>query len=223
MSKMSKIILVGSSGHARVAIDVIESQGLFEIAGLIDDFRAVGEESCGYPVLGKVEDIPEICVRHGIEGGLVAVGDNFARGVIQHKISAGYPAFRFVTAIHPSAIVSRRARLAAGVIVMPGAVINAGCVVGDACIVNSHATLEHDSRMEDFSSLAPGVVTGGNVQLGRCAAVSLGATLRNGVCIGEHAVIGAGAVVTDSIAAYRIAYGVPARVVRERAAGDPYL
>ena len=220
---MSKIILIGSSGHARVAIDVIESQGLFEIAGLIDDFRSVGEESCGYPVLGKVSDVAEICARQGVGGGLVAVGDNFARSLIQRKISTAYPAFRFITAIHPSAVVSARAQIGMGVVVMPGAVINVGCVVGDSCIVNTHAVLEHDSIMEEFSSLAPGAVTGGNVHIGRFSAIALGATLRNGVAIGEHTVIGAGAVVTHSIAAYRVAYGMPARVVRERTEGEVYL
>lgn len=223
MGAMSKIILIGSSGHARVAIDVIESQGLFEIVGLIDDFRAVGDESCGYSVLGKVSDIPEICARHGVGGGLIAVGDNYARSLVQKKIAAAYPPFDFVTAIHPGAIISCRAKIGAGVVVMPGAIINSGSVVGDFCIVNTHATLEHDSCMAEFSSLAPGVVTGGNVQVGRFSALGLGATLLNGLKIGEHAVVGAGAVVTDSIAAYCVAYGVPARVVRERAAGDPYL
>jgi sugar O-acyltransferase (sialic acid O-acetyltransferase NeuD family) len=223
MSDMSKIILIGSSGHAHVAIDVIESQGIFEITGLIDDFRPVGEESCGYPVLGKVVDIPEICARHGIDRGLVAVGDNFARSVIQKKIAEGRPQFHFVTAIHPSAIVSKRAELGAGVIVMPGAVINSGSIVGDSCIVNTHATLEHDSRMGEFSSLASGAVTGGNVQVGRFSAVGPGATLLNGAHIGEHTVIGAGTVVTGSIPAYRVAYGVPARIVRERMAGESYL
>lgn len=223
MVAMSKIILIGSSGHARVAIDVIESQGLFEIVGLIDDFRALGESSCGYPVLGKVSDLTEICAQQGVGGGLVAVGDNFARSLIQGKISAAYPSFRFITAIHPSAVVSKRAQVGMGVVVMPGAVINAGCMVGDSCIVNTHAVLEHDSRMEEFSSLAPGVVTGGNVRIGRFSAIALGATLRNGVAIGEHTVIGMGAVVTRSIAAYRVAYGEPARVVRERIEGEAYL
>lgn len=223
MGGLQKIILIGSSGHAHVVIDVIESQGLFEIIGLIDDFRPVGEESCGYPVLGKVGDIPEICGRHGIEGGIIAVGDNFARSIVQRKISAGYPRFHFVTAIHADAVVSKRTHIGAGVVIMPGVVINSGCTVGDFCIVNTHASLDHDSSMGEFSSLAPGAVTGGNVEISRFSAVCIGATLSNGVRIGEHTVVGAGAVVTDAIAAYRVAYGTPARIVRERAAGDPYL
>jgi sugar O-acyltransferase (sialic acid O-acetyltransferase NeuD family) len=223
MVDLQKIILIGSAGHAHVVIDVVESQGLFEIVGLIDDFRPVGEESCGYPVLGKVGDIPEICGRHGIEGGIIAVGDNFARSTIRKEISAGYPQFHFVTAVHPDAIVSKRAHIGAGVVVMPGGVINSGCTVSDFCIVNTHASLDHDSSMGEFSSLAPGAVTGGNVEIGCFSAVCIGAMLSNNIHIGEHVVVGAGAVVTDNIAAYRVAYGTPARIVRERAKGDPYL
>lgn len=223
MSDLQKIILIGSSGHAHAVIDVVESQGLFEIVGLVDDFRPAGEESCGYPVLGKVGDIPDICGRLGVEGGIIAVGDNFARSIIQGKISAGYPRFHFVTAIHPGATISKRAHIGAGVVIMPGGVVNPGCRVGDFCIVNTNSSLDHDSSMGEFSSLAPGAVTGGNVEIGRFSAVCIGATLSNAVRIGEHTVVGAGAVVTDTLAAYRVAYGTPARVVRERAKGDPYL
>ena len=206
-----------------MAIDVIESQGIFKIVGLIDDFRSVGEGTCGYPVLGKVDDVVEICDRFGVDSGFVAIGDNYARGNIQRKISAKHSQFRFVTTIHPNAIVSKNAIVGAGVIVMPGAVINSGCAVGDFCIVNTNSSLDHDSRLEAFSSLAPGVVTGGNVKIGQYSSVGIGASLLNGVHIGEHTVVGAGAVVIESVAAYRVAYGVPARVMRERMAGESYL
>lgn len=223
MSFSSKILLIGSSGHARVAIDVIESQGVFEIVGLIDDYRSVGEKSSGYPVLGNVADVVEICKRFSVEDGFIAIGDNFARSRIHKIISTKHPQFRFATTIHPGAVVSKSAIIGDGVIVMPGAVINSGCAVGDSCIVNTNASLDHDSRMEEFSSLAPGVVTGGNVKIGRFSAVGIGATLLNGVHIGEHAVVGAGAVVIGSVAAFTVAYGVPARVVRGRMTGEPYL
>jgi acetyltransferase-like isoleucine patch superfamily enzyme len=45
----------------------------------------------------------------------------------------------------------------------------------------------------------------------------------HGVQIGEHTVIGAGATVTRSIEGFAVAYGTPARVVRSRQLGEPYL
>jgi len=46
--------------------------------------------------------------------------------------------------------------------------------------------------------------------------IGIGAVILPGVSIGRGAQIGAGAVVTTSIAAYAVAAGVPARLLRSR-------
>ena len=90
-------------------------------------------------------------------------------------------------------------------------------------IVNTGASLDHDSTMLDFSSLAPGVVTGGNCVIGDHAAIGIGAVIAHGVTVGDHAVVGAGSTVLKDIARFSVAYGSPARFVRERAVGAKYL
>lgn len=55
-----------------------------------------------------------------------------------------------------------------------------------------------------------GIVIGNDVWIGA------GARILDGVCIGDHAVIGAGSVVTKDIPENSVAVGVPARVVRYR-------
>jgi acetyltransferase-like isoleucine patch superfamily enzyme len=77
--------------------------------------------------------------------------------------------------------------------------------------------------MAPFSSLAPGVHCGGQVQIGARAAVGLGASVVQRVSVGDDTVIGAGAVVLDSLPARVVAHGVPARVVRSRDALEAYL
>jgi acetyltransferase-like isoleucine patch superfamily enzyme len=106
---------------------------------------------------------------------------------------------------------------------MAGVVVNPCCAVGRLCILNTGASLDHDSVMHDHSSLAPHATTGGNCEIGAYSAVSIGAVLIHGVKVGEHSVVGAGAVVTRAVRPYRVVYGVPAREVRERRAGDRYL
>jgi acetyltransferase-like isoleucine patch superfamily enzyme len=106
---------------------------------------------------------------------------------------------------------------------MAGAVINPGCKVGDFCIVNTRASLDHDSVMGDFSSLAPAAVTGGNVQIGAFSVIAIGAIVAHAVRVGEHAVIGAGATVLRHVPDRVVAYGTPARIIRQREPGDPYL
>src|SRR5688500_14187516 len=106
---------------------------------------------------------------------------------------------------------------------MAGAVVNSDGSIGNSCILNTKASLDHDSLMEDFSSLAPNATVVGNVVIGAFSAVSLGASIIHGVKIGEHSVLGAGALAVDDIPHHSVAYGTPAKVIRKRLEGDKYL
>ncbi|MFM0303050.1 acetyltransferase [Paraburkholderia sediminicola] len=220
---MQNILLVGSSGHAKVIIDIVEKQGRYRIAGLIDAFRTVGEATLGYPVLGGESDLTRLTAEHDLQGVIIAIGDNSVRANVAAKVADVCPQLPFVSAVHPSASIGKGANIGAGTVVMAGAVINADCRVGQFCIVNTKASLDHDCIMEDFSSLAPGVTTGGNCRIGSHAAVSIGAVLRHGITVGEHSVVGAGSIVLKAVEAFSVSYGNPAKKIRDRQQGDKYL
>jgi len=220
---VENIVIVGSSGHAKVVIDIVEQAGRYRIAGLIDSFRPRGEETLGYPVLGTEQDLPHLIDAHGVAGLLVAIGDNHAREQVTTDLAALVPGLPCVSAVHPAARIGKASTIGAGTVVMAGAVINPCCTIGSGCIVNTNASLDHDGVMADFSSLAPGVVTGGNCRIGHGAAIGLGAMLRHRIAVGEHSVVGAGSVVLHDVEPYTVAYGNPARRVRARAPGDRYL
>jgi sugar O-acyltransferase (sialic acid O-acetyltransferase NeuD family) len=220
---LENIVIIGSSGHAKVVIDIVQREGLYNIVGLIDSFRAVDETTWGYRVLGGEHDLPALTEQHRITGATVAIGDNFVRATVAARIRDTCPDIELVRAIHPSAVVADSASIGAGSVIMAGAVIAPCSTIGQGCIINTGATLDHDSAMGDFASLAPGAVTGGNCRIGECSAISIGATLIHGLTIGEHSVIGAGSLVMDSIGPLVVAYGVPAKVVRSRGKGGKYL
>jgi sugar O-acyltransferase (sialic acid O-acetyltransferase NeuD family) len=217
------ILVIGSSGHAKVVIDIVEKQGRHRIAGLVDSFKPAGESSFGYKVLGTESDLPALIQSLDITGCIVAVGDNWRRHLVVEKVAAAAPGLDFVTAVHPSAQLARGVTVGRGTVIMAGAVVNSDSRVGQFCILNTGASLDHDSLMEDFSSLAPRAVTGGDVRIGAYSAVSLGANIIHGRSIGKHTVIGAGAVVLQDIPDYSVAYGTPATVAKKRQAGDKYL
>ncbi len=220
---LDNIVLVGSSGHAKVIIDIVEKEARYNLVGLLDPARSIGETTLGYPVLGTEADLPRLIPAHQLKGILVAIGDNHVRAQVAAKIAGICPELPFVNAAHPTASVGRETTLGPGTVVMAGAVVNPCCRIGRLCIVNTRASLDHDSEMADFSSLAPGVTAGGNCRIGGYSAVSIGAVVRHGISIGEHCVVGAGSLVLNDIDPFCVAYGVPARKIRDRKEGDPYL
>jgi sugar O-acyltransferase (sialic acid O-acetyltransferase NeuD family) len=220
---MDNIVIIGSSGHANVIIDIVEQEGRYKIAGLLDRYRKVGEQTLGYLVLGQEEDLPQLTTRHTLRGAIVAVGDNFIRSRVAARARELCPDLPFVSAIHPKASVAKNVSVGEGTVIMAGVAINPCCSIGRFCILNTNSSLDHDSVMEDFSSLAPRATTGGNCLIGGYAAVGIGAVLIHGIHIGEHTVMGAGSIALRDIDAFKVAYGTPAKAIRDRKPGDKYL
>ena len=174
---MDNIIVIGSSGHAKVVIDIIEKQGAFRIAGLIDRFKPKGETSFKYAILGAEEDIPEIAKSLSIIGGVVAIGDNWVRSRVVATIKQLMLDFRFVSAVHPSSQIARGVSIGAGTVVMAGTVINSDSTIGEHCIINTKSSIDHDNVIGDFVTIAPNATTGGNVKIANYSVLSLGASV----------------------------------------------
>jgi len=217
------VLIVGSSGHAKVIIDIFEKEGKYEILGLLDAYRNIGEETLGYMVVGKEENLPDLLLKNPNCKLFVAIGDNWIRQKVVNKIIDIVPNIDFASAIHPSAQIGKNVRIGKGVAVMAGAVINSDTIIEDFTIINTKASIDHDSKMLKFSSLAPNVTVGGNVSIGEFSAISIGATIKHGVSIGNHTVIGAGALLMKSCGDNLVMYGVPAKEIRKREIGEKYL
>ena len=67
--------------------------------------------------------------------------------------------------IHPTAVVSKYAKIGKGTQVLATAVINAAATIGNHCIVNTGAIVEHDCVLEDYVHIAPNATLGGGVKL----------------------------------------------------------
>jgi sugar O-acyltransferase (sialic acid O-acetyltransferase NeuD family) len=218
-----KVIVYGASDHGKYTIDILERQGLHTVIGMIDDRVEPGVELYGYSVLGSGSELNVLSAEYGFGGGVIAVGDNHIRSKIAKRVRTASPKFQFVTAVHPFTSIGRDTTIGAGSVVMAGAIVNGSCVVGQHCFIATKASLDHDSALGDFSSMSPGATTGGNVTVGEYSTLSIGSTVVHGTSIGDHTVIGAGSTVTGDIESHVVAYGTPARTVRLRGEGEPYL
>lgn len=218
-----RLLIIGASGHAKVVADAVLCGGQHELVGFIAGRSSFGAEWFGRPLLGDDQSFVEIARHEGVEAAVVAIGDNWTRAQVVQALARRVPHLIFPPVVHPSAVIGSGAHIGNGSVILAGAVVGPDAAVGEHVIVNTRASVDHDCTLEQFSSIAPGATLGGNVAVGEYGAVSIGATIAHGVTIGRHTVVGAGAAVVRDIPADCVAYGVPARPVRARAAGEPYL
>lgn len=210
---MEKIVIIGASGHAKVIIDSVERENQYEIVGILDTQQSTGSHFFGYTVLGNEQELPSLVEKYSISGGIVAIGNNRLRSTVVARILDYHPGFKFRTVVHPAAIVSKTVNIGQGSVIMPGAIINADCTLGMHCILNTNCSLDHDSTVGDFSSLAPGVITGGTVRIKSHVTIGIGATLIQGLNIGSGATIGAGSTVLHDVEQGALVYGTPAKTI----------
>ncbi len=220
---MARVVVIGASGHAKVVIDALERAGEHVVVGLIDARKPAGTPWYGHTVLGDEAALAGLVDELELEGVIIGVGDNAVRAAVADQVSTEVPALPFVNAVHPSAQLAGGASLGMGVVVAAGAVLGPDTTVSDHAIVYTGASLDHDGALGRCASLAPGVVTGGDVRIGAHTAIAIGATVLHGRSIGPHTVVGAGSVVVDDLPDHVVAYGSPARVIRPRREGEPYL
>ena len=213
-SNQENLLIIGCGGHSKVVTDIAMTQGYvnisyLDISGGDDRFldrRVIHHNPSGY------------------EGAFfVAIGDNSVRQRVTLEFLEKNPRAKQSSLIHPTSVVSKDSSIGKGVVVMPLCVINHSTKIGDGVIINTRSSVDHDSNLQDFSSIAPGVSMGGNVWVGERSAVSIGATIKHGVRIGRDVVIGANSLVLSDIEDSCIAYGLPAKKIRERSRGDKYL
>ena len=222
MSKQP-VVIIGSSGHAKVIIDIFEKQGIYEIIGLLGEEKNIGTECMGYNVMGTEDSITEILSQHPSCNVFVAIGDNFIRRKVSGKIISIAPSVEFAAAIHPSAQIGRNVHIGNGTAVMAGTVINSGTTIADGCIINTKASVDHDCIIGEYSAILPGATIGGNVTIGEGSVVAIGAVVKQGSVVGKNTVIGAGALLLQDLGDNILAYGSPAKVVKNRAASEKYL
>ena len=129
------VVVIGAGGHAKVVIELIRAQGLYDVMGCTDR-EPQQQDVVGAPILGGDDVLPDLYAQ-GVRHCFVALGDNALRRKVAAQVTA--LGFELVNAISPKAVVSPTARLGRGVAVMAGAVINADATIGDLAIVNTRA------------------------------------------------------------------------------------
>lgn len=203
---MSKVIIIGASGHGKVIADIIVSSGNV-VKGFLDDADDIqGKSIIGFPVLGKISDYKD----HLDCQFIIAIGNPYVRKKISESIDV-----KWYTAVHPSAVISKfDTSIGEGTVLMANAVVNSSAKIGKHCIINTGAIVEHDNVLEDYVHLSPNVTLAGAVKVGKSTHIGAGSCAKQGLNIAADCIIGAGSVIVKDITESGTYIGVPAKRIK---------
>jgi sugar O-acyltransferase (sialic acid O-acetyltransferase NeuD family) len=211
------LVIIGSGGHAREILDIVESLNedgrcLAPIGFLDDDPARHDLEVRGLPVLGGLEWFRSRAgagVRYVVGIGASSV----RRRVVAQITELGGAA---ATLIHPTAVVGRGVELGPGCVLTAYTILTTNIRLGVHVHLNLAASISHDCVIGDFCTLAPGARLAGNIRIGDGCELGLNAVVVQGTTIGEWTIVGAGTVVTQPLPSHVTAVGAPARIIKKR-------
>jgi len=191
---MNDIILIGGGGHCKSVIDVIEQEGRFKIAGIVDKPELLGSKLFGYLIIGNDSDLDDLAKKY--QYALITVGQ-IKSPLLRIKLFelAVKSGFILPTVVSPRAYLSKHAMVDKGSIIMHDALINANAKVGENCIINSKALIEHDVIIKDHCHISTNVVINGNVVVGSGSFIGSGAISKEGIKIDNNYFAKAGSII----------------------------
>ncbi len=212
----SKYILWGAKGHALVLEEIIREQG-GEVIALFDNTSNIAPALKDVEMLIGLEAYEAWRQRHANErniNALAAIGG--ARGRDRRDFLEIFRRSGFVTPnlIHSRAVVSASTRVGDNSHILAGAVIAPMVEIGEACIVNTNASVDHESVIAAGVHIAPGATLCGCVHVGENTLIGAGSVVLPRIRIGSNVIIGAGSVVTRDIPDAVVAWGNPAKIIK---------
>lgn len=136
---MKSLLIVGAGEFGQLVKELAETLG-YEKIDFLDDYSKLA--------VGKVEEYQKF---EGIyQEFIVAIGNPSMRRMFVKKLETS---FGLSTLIHPTAVISKSAKIAAGCVIEANAVVNTGAAVGKACFINAGSVVNHNSKVNDYCQI----------------------------------------------------------------------
>ena len=206
-----KCVILGVGGFAKEVYYLVKENNYDLLGFLVDPQYIHNNLIIDLPILGDFswiekykKDVKVVC----------AVGDPIVRkNIVERVLKTGAV---FVNIIHPTVKMYKTFSLGTGNIITQGTVITDNIKLGSYVIINLNCTIGHDSIIEDFVTISPGVNISGNVVLRRESFVGTGAVIIEKKEVGEKAIVGAGAVIIKDVEKNTTVVGNPGRVIKKK-------
>ena len=167
-----------------------------------------GQKLLGKPIfwIDEIEDFGDSY------RALCSLGRMKKAGLIQSVKDFGIP---FINLIHPSARISRTAKLGEGVFIGIGSQVGAETLIGDHVFINRGVLIGSGCQVMDYSIISAGANIAGGAVIGSRSYVGVGSILLQHTTIGELCIVGPGSMVTRNLPDRVKAIGNPAEIIEK--------
>lgn len=218
MSTTKKVIILGTGGNC---IDIFEAindinlysqSKLFSFVGFIDDDKSLwGKDLYGYKVLGPIESAQEFKDCFFVNG----IGNPLNFWEKNHIISkTDIPLEKFLTIIHPTAYVSKMAKIGKGTVILQNVTITSNVRIGNHVIILPNSVISHNDLIDNYTCIAGGVCLSGSVDVGKSCYLGTNSSIIGNIRIGEYCLLGMGSVLLTNMPYNSVFAGNPAKYLR---------
>jgi len=216
---MKKLIILGTGGNCIDILDTVndlnESNGhtIYECIGFLDDNQENwGKVYFGIEVLGPINSASNYNGCFFVNG----IGSSFNFWKKKDIISkTQVPLEQFETIVHPSASVSKMAKLGHGTVVLQNVTIASNVNIGNHVIILPNTVISHDDSIGDYTCITGGVCISGGVTIGNSCYLGTNSAIIGNIAIGDYCLVGMGAVVIDGVEENTVVVGNPAKMLRK--------
>ena len=209
-SDCERIIIVGVGGFGREVLQWARQawpEHVHKIAGFVSaDPTKLDAHAASLPILATPDDFEP----RPTDGFVLGIGIPRIRRVVAEQLEAR--GARFLTLIHPTAIVADTAVIGLGSVICPYAIVSDAVRPGRFVLVNYHASLGHDADVGDFTVLSPYATLGGRAAVEADVFLGLHASVGPGKSVGACSKVSANSAVLANAAPDSLVFGVPGRI-----------
>lgn len=210
---MKKLIIWGSSGHAKVLNEFVQIEG-YEIIALVDNNPQAVSAIEHVPLFIGATSLENWLTKNSFSDdlyGAVAIGGEHGKDRLNIQKLFFEMNIKPINLLHPSSYIAKDAKLGKGVQILAHATVGTGTEVGNGVIVNTSASIDHECVIQNGVHIGPGAILAGCVEIGECSFIGTGAVVLPRIKIGKNVIVGAGSVVTRDIPDRMTVIGNPAR------------
>lgn len=120
---------------------------------------------------------------------------------------------RFISLIHPTALISNSAKIGKGVVICPFVTICTNATVGNFAMMNIYSSAGHDAVIGDYSVLSPYATLNGHAVLEEGVFMGTHTTVVNNKTVGANSRISANSLVVQNIPPHKTMLGNPGKTI----------